>query len=455
MPQLFQRLEWSFNEALHTERQLPTGFDFGIVESKLEPKGIEAGRLSFSRLVAIMPSGLVVASGGGAGLPQNTDIPSVDIKKLFDGPGTEPILLSLAVPKWSPEGRNVQRVSGGEGIRLYKEHYENIPDQFDGEQKRDIPLLSIAATIVPEAKVPSSFESIPIARVKRRGGDAGGPVLDEMFVPPCLRLRAWEPLHLRCQQIVNSILAKRDRQHKILYPGRKIEDKSLDMRRLHQLLFLRTLGSAGGKLSVMRQVLNVSPWDFYSELVSLANELAAFRATGLESVEARYDHFNAGMAFDEVERFIESFEVVGGSQPYRELFTADGGWLKAKIPDIFWKNQATPWYLSIRSNKSQSELTDLVKNAHLFKIMPQGISADQERMIGVVVEHDSRPQGLDLPTDVQYFKLKPDASSEWVPKLLTQRKALQIKWPTVTTDNFELHLCIALPETSGAATHGI
>src|SRR3954462_15219386 len=108
-PHHLQTMQHYLLERFGTERKLGAIFSHGVIDMKLSADPLENMLIRFARLRVIMPSGLEVH------LPENADLPSLDIKAAFEA-SSNPFNVSLAVPLWySTRANSVDPAAGNTG----------------------------------------------------------------------------------------------------------------------------------------------------------------------------------------------------------------------------------------------------------------------------------------------------------------------------------------------------
>ena len=92
-PQHFQRMQKGINDQIEAERRLISSYPYGLVEARLSRDELENMRIRFDRLLAIMPSGLVI------NYPESAEIPALDIKTALSKSAAG-FKVFLGVPLW-------------------------------------------------------------------------------------------------------------------------------------------------------------------------------------------------------------------------------------------------------------------------------------------------------------------------------------------------------------------
>ena len=92
LPHHLQRIQRSILEISSFDRRLNWSYPYGLIDARLSNDDLEALRLRFDRLHAIMPSGQEIL------FPQDAELPAMDIKQAFESRGR--FTVYLGVPLW-------------------------------------------------------------------------------------------------------------------------------------------------------------------------------------------------------------------------------------------------------------------------------------------------------------------------------------------------------------------
>ena len=99
-PHHLQTMQRNIFEKFVKQHRLFANHPYGVIEAKVSDDQLENMRVSFERLHAIMPSGLEI------NIPDDTFLPSLDIKEAFASSGGA-MTISLGVPIWYSSRCNV------------------------------------------------------------------------------------------------------------------------------------------------------------------------------------------------------------------------------------------------------------------------------------------------------------------------------------------------------------
>jgi len=113
-PHHLQIMQRNIIEKFTRQSRMFWSYPYGLMEAKISDDQLENMRVSFDRLRIIMPSGLEV------NVPDNTNLPSLDIKQAFASTSGA-LTISIGVPVWyASRGNVIER--GGTRIGVPSEH---------------------------------------------------------------------------------------------------------------------------------------------------------------------------------------------------------------------------------------------------------------------------------------------------------------------------------------------
>ena len=99
-PHHLQMMQRNIGERFARQGRMLWSYPYGVLEAKISDDQLENMRVSFDRLRIIMPSGLEV------NVPDNTNLPSLDIKQTFASTSGA-LTISVGVPIWYASRGNV------------------------------------------------------------------------------------------------------------------------------------------------------------------------------------------------------------------------------------------------------------------------------------------------------------------------------------------------------------
>jgi type VI secretion system protein ImpJ len=440
-------LQWqqrALLERLTLERRFAWSYPYGLVESRLSGDALENLQVKFDRLLAVMPSGTVVS------VPENADMPVLDIKTAFES-GDPCFTVFLGVPLWAAQRANLvgSREEERQAKRLYRSRMVDCHDENTGENVQPVSVREVNARLLLKGDDASDLETLPVLRITHAVGERVGlPRQDPRFMPPCLTLTGSSLLRELVRDLTNQVEAsRRELILQIRQGGFQIQN--LKGIQFEQVLRLRTLSHFGGRLQGLAEVSGGgTPFDAYVELRSLLGELAALHPDRDLTDVPKYDHDDPAPAFLELNTNIRALlQGAVKRSVYKVDFEAAGNVLMASLKDEHIKDP-NEYYLGIETRQDPRALAQLVEDADKFKLMPKSLTG--RPVYGIRLAFERMPS-LDLPakTGLHYFRLLRSESARTWERVLEDR-ALTAEWPNMAASDLKLTLYMTVP-TVGAA----
>jgi type VI secretion system protein ImpJ len=445
-PHHLQTLQRQVFDVASSERRFAMSYPYGVLDARLSQDALENMNVRFDLLRAVMPGGLVVD------VPGNADLPSLDIKRALQS-SSAPIVVSLAIPVWQAARPNTIENRTGEGTqikRLYRISEIDRADENTGENRQSMLVRRINARLVIEGDDTADMELLPLARIVRTSGDESGrPMADKQFIPACMTLAGSATLRGLIRDLGNQIETVRREAVNALTRGGAYNRENIRGVQFEQLLRLRTLNKAAGRVPLLATTPGVTPFDTYLELRDLLGELAALSPERDPWEGPRYDHDNPGATFYELDRKIRTLLTPGQLTPVWKVdFKKDGAVLALDLED---KHIAKPseYFLGIKTKQDPVALARLVENQDKFKLMPK--SMERLMILGVRLEEDRHPP-YELPAQpgLHYYRLmRADSKTMW--ERITAEKKVAIRWPEGEAFEFtEVSLYMTVPPEEGS-----
>ena len=447
-----QTMQRSENERSERERKLRWSFPYGVIDSRLSLDALENMLVRFDRLRVVMPSGLEVD------IPENTDLPALDIKRVFAS-GSGAFTVSVAVPLWqSQRGNTVDAQSGissgartPTGVadstrvkRIYKVAEVERLDENTGENRQAVMVRRINAKLVVEGDDTSDMEVLPLVRIAHATGEElGRPQQDKTYVPPCLLLAGSGALRTLLRDLGNQLeTTRREQVIELTRGGFSMEN--LRGIQYEALLRLRTLNVYAGRIPLLATLAALTPVEAYLEMRSLHAELAGL-APDRDPWEApRYDHDNPGVCFFELDRRIRQLLSRAVASKFIKVnFERDGAVLAAALED---KHLTKPndYFLGIKTKADPLALAKLVEDGDKFKLVPR--SMERMMIFGVRLAEERHPP-YELPAQVglNYFRLLRTESKSMWDRIVSEKK-MALRWPDSEKFEFsEVSLYMTVP----------
>jgi len=437
LPHHLQRLQKTIYEGRGEERRLAWSYPYGTVEMQLSTDDLKNRRLRFSRLHVVMPGGTVVD------YPKNAALPVIDFKDALAAEST--LTISLGIPLWFEARANTMKPgTEQEGAKvLYRVQETEVMDENTGSNPKPMLLRQVNARLLINDEDRNDMEVIPIMRVTRGTGEGlGEPHQDPEFVGPTLILAGSNLLWELVENIISQIQASADElQIQLTRSGFSIE--SLRGVQFEQMLRLRALNRARGRLTSLVAVSTVTPFAIYLELQDLLNDLATLHPEQDMLEAPAYNHDDPYPVFDELYRRINLF-LRGGVKPtfLKVEFVPDEYMLVADLTEDHIKLPEA-YYLGIQTTEDPISLARFVENEDQFKLMPASMASRAVR--GILLKEERLPP-LELPSrsGLYFFRLRNAECREMWQRICEERKAI-VRWSGRDEADYQATLYMTLP----------
>ena len=438
-PHHLQRMQKGVLDAVANQRTLIWSHPYGMLEIKLALDDLEAMRIRFTRLRAVMPSGLEID------FPNNADLPSIDIKQAFTG-NASGINVYLAVPLYFEARANAldpNRSADARSKLLYKTHEVECTDENTGENPKPVLMRRLNARLMLEHEDRSDMEVLPLLRVIRATNEEISlPRQDPDYVPPCLTISASPVLRDLIRDLASQVEANR-KELAIQTARGGFAIETLRGIQFEQVMRLRTLNRFSARLPALALANAVSPFDIYLELRELLGELTALYPERDEFEASAYNHDNPLPCFRELSAKIRSY-LRGSVAPsfIKVNFSADGPEsLAAQLTDEHF-SKPTDYFLGIKTSEDARSLAQFVEDADAFKLMPR--SFEMRAIRGVALKEERHPP-LELPaqSNLHYFRLLRGESARIWGQLQSEKSAV-IRWKGKQDPDYEVTLYMTI-----------
>ncbi len=432
-PHHLQRMQKSLFDLAGRERGLTWSYPYGIVHAQLSADDLRAFRVQFTRLRAVMPSGLEV------NFPDNAELPTIDIKQAFAA-STGGFTVFLAVPLWFDSRANTLNGQGGDARAklIYRVREVECADENTGENLKPLMVRQLNARILLEGEDRSNLEVLPLFRVTRSTSEENSaPKIDPDFVAPALILNASSVLREIVRDLSSQIEASRkELVVQVARGGFSIE--TMRGIQFEQIMRLRTLNKFAARLPSLVAANSLPPFLFYLELRELYSELSALYPDKDDFDVLPYNHDNPVLCFRELSHKIRAY-VRGSVAPsfMKVPFVHDGQFLSATLTEEH-VTKPNDYFLGIKSREDPRAVAEFVEDADKFKLMPRSLGT---RAIWGVRLKEERIVPLELPAanDLHYFRLL-RAESQRVWDLLKTEKQAIIRWTGKEDADYDITL---------------
>ena len=407
-PHHLQLMQRNIYQQFAAERRLSWAYPYGLVEARLSTESLGNLLVEFDRLHAVMPSGIEVNVGQGMG---NALLPVLSIKDRYKS-STDPITISLAVPRWDSKRANTIDLGSEDWRpkRMYRVEVADRADENTGDNAQQVQFRKINARLLMDGDDQSDLEVLPLLRIVP-SSDSSRPRLDETFVPPCMLVAGWPTLREIVRDIANHIDSARRDLVRLLKRDNFVAD-TMRPRQISQVMRLRTLNRFSARLPHLATAPAVTPFEAYLELRELLGELAALNPArdGLKPIS--YDHDHPAPVFYEL---ASQIRIVSQTGPDDTVFVVE---LKREehrfIAQLTEEQLSLPnqYFLGVRTRHDPRSLMDLIEDTDRCKMMPGSKSG--RRVYGVTLEREPSPP-VQLPSEsgLHFFRLLRDKNDRW------------------------------------------
>lgn len=197
--------------------------------------------------------------------------------------GDKPLGILLGLRKWNPTGENVTVLSSLDNVNEVATRFvtttapEEAQDLYQGGKSAQVKRLYYVLKIFWDSEEDQlgDYELIPLARILRQGEQI---VRSSRFFPPCLSIKAIEPLMTLITEIRDQ-LASRSHLLEAYKRERGIHTAEFGAQDTIFLLALRSLNRYIPLLFQITEAQTVHPWTVYGLLRQIIGELSSFSET--------------------------------------------------------------------------------------------------------------------------------------------------------------------------------
>lgn len=289
-PQHLQQLD-RYHEALLSARiDGLERYGWGALSVELDTRALSAGHVQLNRFHGVMPDGVVLRlDGGDALLP-----PSRPIDRHF--PPTSPVLeVFLSLPRERPGTNNFAQ--GTSSPVRFRPETRKVYDVAAQGQELELSFSAPNLSLRFGDEARDDFVSIKVAEIVR--DDAGGLLVSDPYIPPCLRVSASPFVMASLRRLLAAMVT---RQRSLSEARRQGSDASIEFNNADVTRFL-LLSTINGFIPVMAHLGeggDVSPLQAYLLLCQLAGQLATFDAQADPTALPRFAFTDLRSTFEDL-----------------------------------------------------------------------------------------------------------------------------------------------------------
>lgn len=406
---------------------------WGVVRCELDRRALGDGTVRLESFAGVLPDGGVLSIDG--------EHPEAPPSRPVEGLGPERAILEvyLAIPR---EREGLCQI----GARArYTAHARRMPDACtsDGEPAEvELALRNVRFVFGHEPR--EDLETVKIAEIRRES--QGSYVLDESFVPPCLRVGASPALSARLERLLGLMHTRR----RALLEARRERDAQTveaDASDVTRFLLLHDLSRALPGLTHAAQTGDRSPRELYVQLLELMGALSTFSVdASLDAPE--FDHLDLRATFQPL--FARLEQLLGNT--HRETcLTLDlegrgDGLHLAQIDDRIAR--CDRFLLAVRTTVPAKDAAGLVPSLGKVASWQQVTQVVNAAMPGAKLEVAHRPPPeVPVKTGEIYFSI--DARGPYWAEIARER-AIAVFLPRPFEAQETRVTLLALPSRNGA-----
>lgn len=464
--QHLQALQRGMIELIEQARRQAHQYPYGVVEAKVHSAALERGAIEFSRLTAVLPSGLEVV------VPEECHLKVLPVREALRPPSPPGLLVWLGIPDYRRDGRNVVPKQAGNDPRMHYRYCETEQDLLDdgtGDNPQIVTFRCLNPRLLLDGESQAGLECMPVCRVKRveiGGGSDFRVELDNAYAPPVLRLSVetrtlggveagggplpeqsvLEGLKTLLGLIVQAVETRRSRL------GQHLGAVGFHTHSLHGDEFLKltrllVLSRQSNRLRLLLRSRWTTPFEFFLSLHELLSELEPLQ-TGLDLSKDRlcdYDHDAPFPAFEAVSGRLEDALREGEVVQKLEVgFAPDAdepSKLRARLDPEWFTSRIETYYLAVKGLADETSLKTTLRDKARFELTTfDRLGRGQADFAVDLAPVPPWPKGLPDGNDLSYFRMQ--VSPSRLQSLLGASQELAFDRQNVHVDLSELEFTL-------------
>ena len=407
-------------------------YSSGLTAVEIDEERLANGEFAVVRCAGVLPDGYLFD------VPQAEEPPRPRNLADYFGATESGLLVHLTLPLERSGESNLYRASGAPGRDArFSASTVSVVDENTGEQARQIEVARANLGIHFEGESLERFTTLPIARVKRN--TQGAYVLDETYVPPCLRISGSNRILAVVRGLLEVLVAKRDtllERHQSVALQRDFSPADA--------LTLGLLGTLNTSIPVLNHILShphAHPEAVYLRLLELAGGLVTYLPDA--QVHPRefpvYDHHRPSACFNDLDALLR--RVLGGRAPRANYMQIQ---LQRRTENLLGASvdagllERAVFYLVVRAEgRDEGQLVQEVPR--LLRLASPEMMKEAQRAFTptLEIEHTHRlPSGMPVDNRANYFLVRKQ-DPYW--SAICREAGLEVFVPSMLSD-LNLHL---------------
>ncbi len=413
--------------ALHHSNQSERwdhNYNWGLRAIDLDRDALANHRLVVRSLQARLRDGTLIS------VPEDGELPAVDLKPAFERDGA--LTIFLGVPVLHLGRANVGGNGQSEDNSRFLLDTQELEDENTGLNPQPVQVRLLNLGLLLSTQDQAGYEVVPIARVQKSSRAEATPEIDSTYIPPVLACDAWSVLQADILQTIFDRLGKYMDQLAQTAVSRGIPIESQAAGDVLIIEQLRILNEAYALLGVIVFAQGIHPLTAYTELCRLVGQLSIFTKARRTPELPRYDHDDLGGIFYRVKKIIDA--LFGGlPRPEYDERPFVGAGLRMQVSlEPAWLQPIYQLYVGVRSGLQPEECIRLLTRAGLdMKIGSSDRVDDIYRLgqAGLKFAHSARPpRVLPAAAGLVYFQVNRDSQQEeWLNVQKSLTVAIRLK----------------------------
>ncbi|MCA9132811.1 MAG: type VI secretion system baseplate subunit TssK [Planctomycetales bacterium] len=418
-PQHFQAGDRYWHDSLATAMQWQTHYAYGLRSFRLQRDALGANFFQLNGCQAVLRDGTLIDLEG-------RDL-RVSLKEVFQKQSEVTVL--LAVSKLVLGRPN----TGDPSVASTRLTVASIPvvDENTGGNENEIEFRQLHVRLLLSTDSSEGYETLPLARIKRSGGEEATPEIDDDYIPPLLAVDAWQELSQGIVRAIYDLLGQKADVLAQRATSRGLSFSSQEPGDLDDLWMLSHINQALATLHSLTFANGLHPYTVYLELCRTVGMLSIFEGSRrLDPQLPAYDHDDLATVFLWLKRKIG--ELIGSSKKleYEQRFFVgvEQGMQVSLEPK--WLHATWKWYVGVHGENVPAEICrELLRPGVLDWKMGSNQQVEllfKHRMPDVKAEDELRSPPRALPTQRGwiYFEVRREGPA-WKDVLATQSLAMR------------------------------
>lgn len=398
-PHHFQAQNRYFEDSVHFATSSLWAEGYGFAACEVNVDALRNGTVALRHARGMFEDGLTFD------MPECDSLPEPrTITEAFP-PTADHLTVSIAVPRWYPDGQNCNLEENGNQSTRYRGAVAMLHDENTGRDEKPVRLGRKNIRLLLDTEVSEDVLTLPIARVVREG--SGHFAFDSNFIAPCVRLSASERLIKILTRLVEILEEKSAVVTQEQQQSQGKFQAGLSVRQVSQFWFLHAINSS---LTPLRHLLlskHGHPAEMFREMSRLAGALCTFGLDSHPRSLPAYNHRRPDLCFDPLDEHIRHhLDLVVPTQAISiPLKQAERYFYQGEIKDqrCFGRSR---WILGIHSPVGEADLiskTQQYVKVCSAKFVPELV---KRALPGLGLTHmQVPPAAVSAKVESQYFTI--------------------------------------------------